>query len=99
MEGLEGAEIGFRSCRFDGGEDLNIVNRSDEKYPLKKDNCRTFDGVFINRINNTRIVAGKMNFPSSPGFMSKQKNMKNCKYLFPIDLLRVVSRWNSFREE
>src|SRR5438045_1160852 len=72
-------------------ENLNIINRGSEKYPLKRDNCRTFDGVFINCINNTRIITGKTDLSSSPDFVPKQKGMKNCKHLFPIDLLRHVS--------
>jgi len=79
-------------------EDLNVINCGDEEYPLKRDNHWTFDRMFVNCINNTRVVTGKMDFSPSPYFMPKQKGMKNCEHLLPINLLRLVSRWNSFRE-
>jgi len=72
-------------------EDFNIIDCRNEKYALKRDNCWALDGVFINRINNTRIITGKTDFPSSPALVPKEKGVKNCKYLIPIDLFRLMS--------
>ena len=50
-------------------KNLNVKDCCDEKDPLKGYNCKTSDGMFVDCIDHTGVVAGKTNDTSFPGFM------------------------------